>query len=111
MHKFCKCISGTLLLIGQVNIPDGLNFILNSDNQFTLTCISIGGPATSVQWTRDSTVVTEGTETILNDPVTAQYTHTLTVTGRLDGVYTCTVTNKVSRDSAQFIVQGELKLD
>ena len=46
--------------------------------QFTLTCISTGGPATTVTWTRDSTTVTEGTETVLDDPVTAQYTHTLT---------------------------------
>ena len=69
--------------------------------QFTLTCISTGGPATTVTWTRDSTTVTEGTETVLDDPVTAQYTHTLTVTGRLPGLYTCTVeNNKPSSDSA-----------
>ena len=30
---------------------------------------------------------------MLNDPVTAQYTHTLTVTGILPGLYTCTVAN------------------
>ena len=75
--------------------------------QFTLTCISTGGPATTVTWTRDSVTVTEGTETVLDDPVTAQYTHTLTVTGRLGGDYTCTVTNsKPSSDSADFTVQG-----
>ena len=69
--------------------------------QFTLTCISTGGPATTVTWTRDSTTVTEGTETVLDDPVTAQYTHTLTVTGRLPGLYNCTVeNNKLSSDSA-----------
>ena len=68
--------------------------------QFKLTCISTGGPATTVTWTRDSITVTEGTETVLNDPVTAQYTHTLTVTGRQPGIYTCTVVNnKPSRDS------------
>ena len=43
--------------------------------QFTLTCISTGGPATTVTWTRDSVTVTEGTETVLDDPVTAQYMH------------------------------------
>ena len=69
--------------------------------QFTLTCISTGGPATTVTWTRDSTTVTEGTETVLDDPVTAQYTHTLTVTGRLPGLYNCTVENyKPSSGSA-----------
>ena len=68
--------------------------------QFTLTCISTGGPATTVTWTRDSVTVTEGTETVLNDPETANYTHTLT--GRLGGLYTCTVANnKPSSDSAE----------
>ena len=75
--------------------------------QFTLTCISTGGPATTVTWTRDSVTVTEGNETLLNDPVTAQYTHNLTVTGRLRGLYTCTVANdKPSQDSAQLNVLG-----
>ena len=44
---------------------------------------------------------------MLDDRVTAQYTHTLTVTGRLGGLYTCTVANdKPSEDSAQLKVQG-----
>ena len=76
--------------------------------QFTLTCISTGGPATTVTWTRGFIVLTEGTETVLNDPVTAQYTHTLTVTGRHGGLYTCTVANaKPSNDSSNINVQGE----
>ena len=71
--------------------------------QFTLTCISTGGPATTVTWTRDSVTVTEGTESVLTDPVTSQYTHTLT--GRLGGLYTCTATNnKPSNDSAELLV-------
>ena len=74
--------------------------------QFTLTCISTGGPATTVTWTRDSVTVTEGTrKTVLYDPVTAQYTHTLT--GSTAGVYTCTVANnKPSEDSATITVEG-----
>ena len=75
--------------------------------QFTLTCISTGGPATTVTWTRDSTtVITEGNETVLNDPVTAQYTHTLTITGSWPGVYNCTVEN--SKPSRVFTVKGNL---
>ena len=74
-------------------------------DQMTLTCISTGGPATTVTWTRDSITVTEGTETVLDDPVTAQYTHTLTVT--TGGEYTCTVSNnKPSSDSASIILQS-----
>ena len=59
-----------------------------SSGQFTFTCISTGGPATTVTWTRGNSTITEGTETLLNDPQTAQYTHTLNVTNA--GVYTCT---------------------
>ena len=78
--------------------------------QFTLTCISTGGPATNVTWTRDSDTLTEGTETVLDDRVTAQYTHTLTVTGSLGGLYTCTVANdKPSEASASFAYEGIIK--
>ena len=71
--------------------------------QFTLTCISTGGPATDVTWTRNSATVTEGTQTLLIDPVTAQYTHTLTASS--GGVYRCTVANnKPSNDSACIVV-------
>ena len=78
--------------------------IFDSD-QMTLTCISTGGPATTVTWTRDSIIVTEGTETVLDDPVTAQYTHILNVT--TGGVYTCTVSNnKPSSDSASITLGG-----
>ena len=74
-------------------------------DRLTLTCISTGGPATTVTWTRDSLTVTEGTETVLDDPETAQYTHTLTVT--TGGEYTCTVeNNKPSSDSAIIILGG-----
>ena len=49
--------------------------------------------------------------TVLNDATTAQYTHILTVTGRLGGLYTCTVSNdKPSEDSATYTVQGNLRV-
>ena len=91
----------------------GMSLTVNSDlngesPQFTLTCISTGGPATTVTWTRDSTTtVTEGTETVLDDPETAQYTHTLTVTGRIGGLYNCTVSNnKPSTASSTVTLEG-----
>ena len=44
---------------------------------------------------------------MLNNPVNAQYTHTLTVRGRLGGVYKCTVeNNKPSIDSNSLTVKG-----
>ena len=46
---------------------------------------------------------------MFNNAVTAQYTHTLTVTERLGGQYQCTVTNnKPSTATAQLTVQGTL---
>ena len=99
-------------LPGHITIPGNMKFTVGSDlngasSQFTLTCISTGGPATTVTWTRDSVTVTEGTETVLDNRTTSQYTHTLTVTGRLGGLYTCTVANnKPSEDSTSYTVHG-----
>ena len=98
------------MCLGNINISVGVTLTVDSDlngasPQFTLTCISTGGPATTVTWTRDSEMLTGST--VLNNATTAQYTHTLTVTGRLGGLYTCTVANdKPSEDSASFTVQG-----
>ena len=91
-----------------VVIPGGLTWSFGDNSRsFTLTCISTGGPATTVTWTRDSATVTQGNQTVLNDPVTAQYTHTLTVTGALGGVYTCTVANnKPSRAAVNITIGG-----
>ena len=73
--------------------------------QFTLTCISFGGPATTVTWTRDSEVVNGSTVLIHADIAT--YSHTLTVTGRTEGLYRCSVSNsKPSSAAAELNVEG-----
>ena len=77
-----------------------INFILTSNPNvdpptFTLTCTSTGGPATNVTWTRDGNALDDSTATArrkLDDAVTATYTLTLSVTGRLPGLYKCNVT-------------------
>ena len=93
-----------IIILGDITIMR--NQVTFDSDTLTLTCISTGGPATTVTWTRDSTTtVTEGTETVLDDPETAQYTHTLTVT--TGGEYTCTVeNNKPSSDSATITLTG-----
>ena len=79
--------------------------------KFTLSCTSTGGPATTVTWTRDSNTITKGNVTVLDDPVTAQYTHTLNVTGWFYGVYTCNVSNnKPSKNSSILRVKGKVKI-
>ena len=103
----------TLHSAGDVTIPGNMTFTVDSDlngesPQFTLTCTSTGGPATTVTWTRGSETVSGemfSSTTVLDDPVTAQYTHTLTVTGRLGGQYQCTVSNnKPSSVTAELII-------
>ena len=65
-----------------------------------LTCISTGGPATTVIWTRKSpgdvvTVLNDGSQvSLLDNTVTGQYTHTLRVSQiDLTTVYECFVSN------------------
>ena len=96
--------------IGIANMSMNILSDLNGNSpKFTLTCISTEGPATTVTWTRYSTTVTEGTGTVLDDPVTAQYTHTLTVT--TGGEYTCTVSNnKPSMANRSIVVAGKIIL-
>ena len=80
------------------------------DNSLQMfTCISTGGPATTVTWTRDSTTVTEGTTSVVVDTVTAEYKHTL-IARHAYGGYTCTVTNnKPSSGLASIAIAGDRK--
>ena len=100
--------------IGSVSTSGSVHLIADSDlngenPQFTLTCISTGGPATTVTWNRDSEEILGGM-TVLDNATTAQYTHTVTVTGRLGGQYVCTVSNdKPSQTSASYTVKGNAK--
>ena len=96
--------------VGDLTISDTTLDEDSANNEFTLTCISTGGPATTVTWTRDSETA-EGERMTVFDTTTAattaQYTHTLTVTGSTTGVYTCTVANdKPSTASASITVGG-----
>ena len=65
-----------------------------------LTCISTGGPATNVIWTRgndENSLVPVSDDThvsVLVNAATAQYNHTLNVSGtELSAVYGCSVSN------------------
>ena len=93
---------------GTVTLSGGMTLTLNSDNHFTLTCISTGGPATTVSWTRNNITVTEGTiHTLLVDGETGESINTLLVRERVGGLYKCTVENEVSnQSSAKLNVKG-----
>ena len=94
--------SGDITIPGDMTVDSDLN---GASPQFTLTCISTGGPATTVTWIRDSEVVVGST--VLDNTETATYTHTLTVTGRTEGLYRCNVSNnKPSSAAAELSVAG-----
>ena len=65
--------------------------------EFTITSVTTGGPATNVTWKRNSATITTNSSysmnTVIVNRTTAQYNHTLSVTGRLGGVYKCIVWN------------------
>ena len=87
---------------GQVTIQGEITFQLDTDLAtdtpvFTLTCTSTGGPATIVSWRKDGKRLSDDSTynitSEVTDAVTATYTHTLTVSGRLVGEYHCNVSN------------------
>ena len=72
--------------------------------QFTLHCVSYGGPVTTVTWTKDSEEI-EGGLTVLESAKYSRYRHTLHVNE--EGVYSCTVSNnKPSISTATINVAG-----
>ena len=76
---------------------------------FTLTCVSTGGPATTVTWTRGGAATTGITSQNVINLMTATYHNTLKVTGRLSGNYTCSVANNRTAQlaTASLTVAGE----
>ena len=105
-------------LSGDVTSIDPLQFSLTSavttdPPVFTLTCVSTGGPATTVTWTRDGAAVPYNAKHVLTQTVTdtfiITYNNVLTVTGREPGNYVCSVTNDRTAQSAtaSLTVAGE----
>ena len=104
MHAYCVLLY--YLDIAEITVSDNVEFELITDSMFTLTCTSTDGPATTVTWTRDNVTITEGTGTYYVTD-NGSYANILTVTERLEGLYTCTVANdRPSNDSATITVQG-----
>ena len=89
--------------------PPNLYFTLDSEvsedpPEFTLTCVSRGGPATLVVWRRDGKEITENStystsQIIVDTSSTTVYNNTLRVRGREGGGYRCAVSNSQSLSS------------
>ena len=85
---------------------------------FTLTCVSNGGPVTYANWTRDGIPVPQNryhltSHSLVNAQV-ATYHSTLSITGRLPGLYRCEVTSvrpdRTVTDAQGLDIVGELVL-
>ena len=97
--------------ISGVTISGDITFNLDSapyedPPRFTLTCITTGGPATTVTWTINSDNVNEGIQSVLDDAVSGRYIHNLTLTRRQAGRYRFSVHNKISSGNSQKLVSG-----
>ena len=105
---------------GVPDIPDAVTFspieVFDPlSPQFTLTCVTTGGPATTVAWTQDGTALSYGANHIVTQTVTEQstatYSNVLTVTGREPGNYMCSVTNDRGNVSSQILtVEGKISV-
>ena len=91
-----KCKSGCLYFyIGNIS-TNPITYL-----QSELTCVSVGGPATTVTWVRisansEKTVLKKNSQmTALDDVVKAQYIHTQNIGDDvvISGVYECFVSN------------------
>ena len=67
------------------------------DSVLTCSCISTGGSATTVTWTRDSDILPDNGDnthtTVLDNRDLGEYTHTLQLNVAISGVYGCSVSN------------------
>ena len=84
-----------MVTFGDVTITSELNA---DPLTFNVTCTSVDGPVTSVAWTVDGSPVPSENNPIttrtVDDTETGAYTLTLSVTGRLTGIYNCTCSDK-----------------
>ena len=68
--------------------------------EFTISCRTHGGPATTVQWTVNGVSVQEDSDhetsqLILDTSLNSVYDNRLRVRGRRSGLYSCKVTNNI----------------
>ncbi|CAI8041847.1 hypothetical protein GBAR_LOCUS23226, partial [Geodia barretti] len=95
---------------GQLNSSVSMNFTLHTElrasvPEFTISCRTHGGPATTVQWTVNGVPVQEDryhetSQLILDTSLNSVYDNRLRVRGRRNGTYNCTISNNI-RDYLQ----------
>ena len=93
------------MITGQLNKSVTMNFTLHTEPdasvpEFTISCRTHGGPATTVQWTVNGSRVQEDryhetSQLILNTSLDSVYDNRLRVRGRRSGTYNCPVGNNI----------------
>ena len=105
----CACGYIMFLCVGVVSISQAPQFSLISEDPlgFTLTSTTTGGPPTTAFWTLPTSAMATGDQTLLSG-VNGIVRHTLTVTGRMPGVYMFSTTNARSGPpiTSSITVQG-----
>ena len=92
-----------------IDTPSPSNITIGVGSTFALSCISRGSPPDVFTWRKDSgpvvdsTSVTAVTHTSTSAVFNANYSLD-NVTTNDSGMYTCTVTNPIGNDSANFTV-------
>ena len=107
-HYVCIIPSGAVTVDPKIVLAEDSNFF-DEPQWFELTCVSTGLPG--VAWTRDSVFVSGGqtTTVISTEGLTIQFIHTLTVVGRLGGLYACTASGgSPPTNTASYYIQGLL---
>ncbi len=102
------------VLTGVPIITEGIQF---SRDNLSLTCLSSGGPVSSVEWTRDGPGVALSTRytfvQTLTDVSTATYANVLMASDITDlvGTFTCSVSNgrepPKPQNTAEIVLNGE----
>ena len=90
------------IITGQLNSSVSMNFTLHTESvpEFTISCRTHGGPATTVQWTVNGVSVQEDryhetSQLILDTSLNSVYDNRLRVRGRRSGTYNCTISNNI----------------
>ena len=106
IHVVTKFYNWSKLCPGRILLQQNIEFQLLSlepitdPPTFTLTCVTTGGPPTTVTWTRDNTEIDYQSNTnftfsqTVTNSVNSTYSNTLTVTGRYPGRYNMTAWNR-----------------
>ena len=117
LHYFLWMLS-LMWNTGQLNSLVYTNFTLHTElrasvPEFTISCRTHGGPATTVQWTVNGVPVQEDryhetSQLILDTSLNSVYDNRLSVRGRRNGTYNCTIGNNI-RDYDDRISVTEVK--